>query len=57
MRKVKEDHLLDIIEPDYGVDISIRPDGKVVWVNVDGLCVLRICRIPRLDVDDGRKKD
>jgi len=29
------------------VEISVAraPSGKVVWVNVDGLCVLRVCRI------------
>jgi hypothetical protein len=37
------------------VEISIRNDGKVIWVNtVDG-CVLRICQISgRVIVDDKR---
>jgi hypothetical protein len=26
------------------VEIIIRADSKVVWVNVDGHCVLRVCR-------------
>lgn len=32
----------DITEP-QNVEIQIRNDGKVIWVNVDGICVLRIC--------------
>ena len=34
---------LDITAP-TDVDITIREDGQVVWINVDGICVLRICR-------------
>ena len=34
---------LDITAPDH-VEITIRDDGKVVWINVDAVCVLRICR-------------
>ena len=26
------------------VEIQIRRDRKVVWVNVDGVCRLRVCR-------------
>lgn len=27
------------------VEVRVRDDGCVVWVNVDGLCRLRVCRI------------
>jgi hypothetical protein len=37
-----------------GVQIQVREDGKVVWVNVDGLCVLRCNNIEVLDVEDNR---
>jgi len=36
--------MLDITAPKV-VDITIRSDGKVVWVNVDGICRFRACRI------------
>ena len=36
------------------VEISIRDDGRVIWVNVDGVCRLRCCRIEKLVVDDRR---
>jgi len=36
--------MLDITAPSH-VEIEIREDGHVVWVNVDGECVLRACRI------------
>lgn len=43
---------LDITAPDAGVSVGIRGDGKVVWVNIDGVCALRVCQIPHLTVDD-----
>ncbi len=36
------------------VEVSIRSDGKVVWVFVDGETVLRCCRIGNLVVTDAR---
>jgi hypothetical protein len=53
--QVDEYHQMDISAPKRGVDITVREDGKVVWVNVDGICVLRICQIPVLDVLDARE--
>jgi hypothetical protein len=50
------EHSLDITEPCHGVDVQIRADGKVLWVNVDGVCVLRICRITNLKLR-GKQKD
>lgn len=47
-------HQLDITKPDIGVDITIKEDGKIIWVNVDGICILRICQIPNLIVQDRR---
>jgi len=44
----------DITEP-QSVEIQIRDDGKVIWVNVDGICVLRACRITNLQVMDYRE--
>ena len=43
--------MLDITEPNYGVQIQVRGDKKVVWVHVDGATVLRICRISALEVE------
>ncbi len=39
------------------VEISIRDDGKVVWVNIDGVCQLRACRIENLVIDDRRVQE
>lgn len=44
---MKKQELVDITAPD-GVELVVRQDGKVIWVNVDGICVLRICRIGEL---------
>ena len=38
------------------VEISIREDGKVVWINVDGMCACRVCRIKEIIIDDRRVK-
>ena len=43
----------DITGPDY-VEILIRNDGKVVWVNINGVCALRACQIKELDLIDKR---
>jgi hypothetical protein len=36
---------LDITGSETDVEITIRPDGKVLWVSMEGITVLRICRI------------
>lgn len=36
------------------VEISIKADGKVLWVNVDGICALRVNRITKLTIEDAR---
>lgn len=48
------DKQIDITGPDI-VEISIREDGKVIWINVDGICACRVCRIKELVIDDRRK--
>lgn len=45
--------MLDITDPDV-VEVEFREDGKVIWVNVDGRCALRICRVTSLFVTDNR---
>jgi hypothetical protein len=46
------------IFPQHGVQIQIRQDGLVIWVNIDGVCVLRILNngltIP-IEIEDNRK--
>jgi hypothetical protein len=43
---------LDVTAPQAGVEVQVSSDGKVLWVHVDGLTVLRICRIPDLAIND-----
>lgn len=40
-----------------GVQIQIQKDGLVVWVNIDGICVLRVMVTPAaiIEIEDGRK--
>ncbi len=35
-------------------EISIRGDGKVVWVNIDGVCELRVHRAEEIVINDER---
>lgn len=49
-----EIRMLDISGPEI-VQIDLSLDGKV-WVNVDGVCRLRIYGARCIDVDDKRPK-
>lgn len=42
--------MIDLTAPGV-VQIEVREDGKVVWVNINGICRLRMCRIDTLIVD------
>lgn len=53
--------MIDITAPKHEVEISIADDNTtpgtlVIWVNVDGKCELRACRVPAniLTVEDRR---
>lgn len=40
------------------IDVTLRQDGAVLWVNVDGICVLRICKIGKqLKINDMRSRN
>jgi len=47
------------IFPQLGVQIHIQQDGLVCWINIDGVCVMRILNngitIP-IEILDERKK-
>lgn len=46
--------MLDITGPQE-VEIKISYDGRTVWINVDGICRLRCCRIEEIDLTDARQ--
>ena len=52
--------MIDITQPELAVEVQIGPEaglGQVLWVNVDGLCRLRICQISpevKISIDDKR---
>jgi hypothetical protein len=55
-KEIKQFRPLDISGSGM-VEISIRHDGKVLWVNTaENACVLRICNIHKLVVEDNRPK-
>ena len=47
------EQMVDVTAPEV-VEVSIRDDGKVVWVNVDGICRFRACQIKTVIVEDRR---
>lgn len=49
-------NMIDITEPTLAVEVEIRSDGKVIWIHVDGITVMRICRVPALIIRDHRPK-
>lgn len=54
--------MIDITAPKHEVQISIAdsselPGTYTIWINIDGKCKLRVCRVPAhiLTVEDRRK--
>jgi len=46
---------VDVVGPKI-VQIMLRDDKKVLWVNVDGVCLFRACRIEKVTFE-GPKPD
>jgi hypothetical protein len=59
MESPSKSEMLDITAPLENIndiEITIRKDGKVVWINAEGYCLFRICQIPgRIIIKDERK--
>jgi hypothetical protein len=45
--------MVDITAPEM-VQVQIDVYGKTLWVNVNGICRFRACRIEHLSIDDDR---
>lgn len=45
--------MLDITTPE-SVQVQIRADEKVIWINVNGVCVFRACQIKNFELTDLR---
>jgi len=41
---------VDITEPSVGVDVLVNKVTGMLWINIDGICVLRVCRAPRIEL-------
>lgn len=59
MIDLKETKYLGDVSAKHGVEIDIRQDGLIVWINVDGICIARILTngvtVP-IAVTDNRKE-
>ena len=49
LAQLAEAHV-DLTAPGH-VDVSISDDGKVIWVNVNGICVLRCCQCESITIE------
>ncbi len=46
------DAQVDITAPRAGVQIQVNYVRGIVHVNIDGVCVLRVCRSPEISVEE-----
>lgn len=49
--EIREYKFLDITMPDH-LEIKIDKRRHVVWINIDGVCVLRACRIGKIEITE-----
>ena len=49
-----DEGMIDITAPEV-VEVCVKQDRKVVWINIDGVCKLRICQIKHLILSDEEK--
>jgi len=42
--------MLDITAP-TNLEVTVSSDAKRLWINVDGICVFRACKIAHLSLD------
>ncbi|GAH06849.1 unnamed protein product [marine sediment metagenome] len=45
---------LDVIGAEH-IQVRISEDGKTLWVNNEFVCLLRVCRIKNLHLQDDRR--
>lgn len=50
---IKSEGALDITGAE-GVQVQIKADGKVLWINTENGCVLRVCQIKNIEINDER---
>ena len=54
---IKPDDTQDLICLDFtnqNVSITINQAGNIVWVNVDGMCRLRVTKAKEIEIEDKR---
>jgi hypothetical protein len=49
--EIKVTEMLDINGPEQ-VEVLLRADHKVLWVNIEGICRLRVCNIQNFEFRD-----
>ena len=55
LRQISE-HQIDV-NGAHAVQVETSDDGTVLWVNVNGVCLVRICRIKNLELPRAKVPD
>lgn len=53
--ELQELGILDITDPQHPVEILLDERRGVMWVNVGGVCVLRMCQVKDLVVNETKQ--
>lgn len=55
---IKEGDSQELIVLDFVgqvVQVTVNPQGTVLWVNIDGMCRLRVTKAKAIELDDRRE--
>lgn len=52
LQEILDSHI-DVADAEY-VEVLVNTARNILWVNVNGVCLLRICRIKNLTIGDGK---
>jgi hypothetical protein len=53
MEKAYDDKMLDVTGVKH-LQIEIRADGRVVWINTEEGCIFRACQVEQVELVDNR---
>lgn len=53
----KSEHLNLDVYAKAGIQIQIKADGETIWINIDGVCAMRIFNPDekKIEIEDNRK--
>jgi hypothetical protein len=48
------DLFIDVLKPEFGVEIEVDRTGTVLWLSVDGITLVRVSKLGVISIKDGR---